>query len=170
LKDKIFEKCKFISCTFLDCDLSGAEFSDCSFENCSVGPVKVLDASFRNVIFKNSKLVGVDFSKCSSGFFELHFFKSLLDTCNFSMTKMTVSTLSEIIIRDCTFFETDLQKVDFQNCDLAGSSFHLARLEKADFRSAKNYSINPATNKIKGARFSLPEAISLLSGFDIELE
>lgn len=170
LQDKIFEKCKFNHCTFLDCDFSGVEFADCSFENCSVGPVKVFDTSFRNVIFQNSKLVGVDFSKCSTSFFELHFLQSLVDTCNFSATKMTVSTLSDSTIRGCTFGETDLRKVIFQNCDLNGSAFHLAKLEKADFRTAKNYSINPASNKIKGALFSLPGAISLLHAFDIKLD
>lgn len=43
-------------------------------------------------------------------------------------------------------------------------------LTKADLRQAKNYSIRPDSNKIKKAKFSLPEAMLLLYGLDIELE
>jgi len=43
-------------------------------------------------------------------------------------------------------------------------------LEKADFRSAFNYSIDPETNRIRKARFSVPAVTGLLDKYDIEIE
>jgi hypothetical protein len=40
-------------------------------------------------------------------------------------------------------------------------------LEKADFSTAKNYTIDAENNKLKKAIFSLPEVIGLLSKYDI---
>jgi len=39
----------------------------------------------------------------------------------------------------------------------------------ADFASAVRYDIDPQTNKIKKAKFSLPEAVGLLKGFAITI-
>jgi fluoroquinolone resistance protein len=49
------------------------------------------------------------------------------------------------------------------------SVFDRTNLEKADFRSAGNYSIDPTTNKIKKARFSLDGVAGLLDKYDIEI-
>jgi hypothetical protein len=42
-------------------------------------------------------------------------------------------------------------------------------MEKADFRSAFNYSINPEINRIKKAKFSLTGLQGLLGKYDIEI-
>jgi len=42
-------------------------------------------------------------------------------------------------------------------------------LEKVDFSTSFNYSIDPEMNKIKKAKFSLPEVIGLLNKYDIEI-
>ena len=48
-------------------------------------------------------------------------------------------------------------------------SEHNCNLSKANFLEAKNYAINPQVNKIQKGKFSIPEALSLLRGFEIEL-
>jgi hypothetical protein len=50
-----------------------------------------------------------------------------------------------------------------------GSSFENTNLEKADFGTAYNYSINPNLNRIKKAKFSLPAVTGLLDQYDIEI-
>ena len=40
-------------------------------------------------------------------------------------------------------------------------------LEKADFRTAKNYSIDPEQNRLKKAKFSLSGVVGLLRKYDI---
>jgi uncharacterized protein YjbI with pentapeptide repeats len=59
---------------------------------------------------------------------------------------------------------------DFGKSDLTGSTFHNSNLSKANFIGAINYSINPLTNKLSKAKFSKPEALSLLDHLDIIIE
>jgi hypothetical protein len=40
----------------------------------------------------------------------------------------------------------------------------------ASFRNAKNYNIDPNNNFLKKTKFSVPEVISLLSAYDIEID
>ncbi|MCG8343444.1 MAG: hypothetical protein MI684_11495 [Chlorobiales bacterium] len=42
--------------------------------------------------------------------------------------------------------------------------------EKADFRSAYNFSINPKKNRIRKTKFSLSGLSGLLDAYDIEIE
>jgi fluoroquinolone resistance protein len=58
----------------------------------------------------------------------------------------------------------------FTNCDLAGAIFNNTILEKANFTTARNYSINPQTNVVKKAKFSLPGVVGLLDVFKITIE
>jgi hypothetical protein len=60
--------------------------------------------------------------------------------------------------------------VVFDNCDLLQAIFDLSIIEKADFRTAYNYSINPEKNRIKKAKFSVLGLSGLLEHYDIEIE
>ncbi len=60
-------------------------------------------------------------------------------------------------------------EADFRGADLSGTLFHNCDLSKADFSTAVNYNIDPGTNKIKKAKFSLFEVLGLLSVFDITI-
>lgn len=76
---------------------------------------------------------------------------------------------------DCSMKETDLAEADlsgslFKNCDLLHANFMHTMLEKADFRSAINYAIDPEQNKIKKAKFSYVGVVGLLSKYDIDIE
>jgi uncharacterized protein YjbI with pentapeptide repeats len=72
-------------------------------------------------------------------------------------------------LRENYFTNTCLNGADFSEADLSGTIFHNCDLCKADFSTATQYAIDPQTNKIKKARFSIPEVIGLLSGFDITI-
>lgn len=52
---------------------------------------------------------------------------------------------------------------------IINSLFGNTNLIKADFTNSTNYTINLLENKIQGAKFSLPDAISLLHGMNIEI-
>jgi fluoroquinolone resistance protein len=60
--------------------------------------------------------------------------------------------------------------VIFDNCDLKNAAFDQTILEKADFRTAFNYSIDPDNNKIKKAKFSISGLTGLLEKYNIEIE
>jgi uncharacterized protein YjbI with pentapeptide repeats len=70
-------------------------------------------------------------------------------------------------LHEVDFVDADLSMALFDNCDLQGAIFENSLLEKTDFLTAKNYSINPEINRIRKAKFSIPEVVGLLSKYDI---
>ena len=70
---------------------------------------------------------------------------------------------------DVDFRECDLSQADFAGTDLADSLFLATNLTQADFSRARNYQIDPSQNIVDEAKFSLPEAMSLLYSMDIVL-
>ena len=63
-----------------------------------------------------------------------------------------------------------LQKASFAGCKLQGTSFLQNNLTGADFRGATEYLFSLEGNQVKGAHFSLPEAVNLLSALGIVIE
>ena len=58
----------------------------------------------------------------------------------------------------------------FDNCDLARAAFVHSNLEKADLRTARNYTFDPELNRMKGAKFSHFGVSGLLTKYDISME
>jgi uncharacterized protein YjbI with pentapeptide repeats len=73
-------------------------------------------------------------------------------------------------LHEVDFTEADLSGVVFVNCDLAGVIFENTNLEKCDFRSAFNYTLDPEVNRIKKAKFSLSGIKGLLEKYQIDIE
>lgn len=73
-------------------------------------------------------------------------------------------------MHEVDFVESDLSNAVFDNCDLRGAIFDKSILEKADFRTAYNYSINPENNRLKKARFSISGVAGLLDKYGIEIQ
>ena len=98
----------------------------------------------------------------------------------FESCLLKLSVFNKLIIKNTRFTDCNLQEADFTgtdltgsvftNCDLMRATFEHTIIEKADFRSAFNFSINPETNRIRKARFSLPEVTGLLDVYGIEIE
>jgi uncharacterized protein YjbI with pentapeptide repeats len=68
------------------------------------------------------------------------------------------------------FTRTNLTRANLIETDFLGSRFADTNLSYADLSKATNYSIHPTVNRLKKTVFSLPEAVSLLSAFDIVLK
>ncbi len=83
---------------------------------------------------------------------------------------MTKIYLFDKTIEKITFSEHPLEQGEYENCDLQGASFDGSNLEKADFRTAINYTIDPIRNRIRKAKFSQLGLAGLLRNFDIEIE
>jgi fluoroquinolone resistance protein len=103
-------------------------------------------------------------------FLSVHFDDCLLNYAAFFGLTLRRSRFAGCIAREVDFREADLTEAVCTRTDFTGSKFHHTNLTKADFRHATAYTINPATNTVTKARFSLPEAVSLLNGFDIVIE
>jgi uncharacterized protein YjbI with pentapeptide repeats len=75
----------------------------------------------------------------------------------------------ECLAEDVDFREANLTLADLTYTDFTGSQFLRTNLSNADFLAATNYNISILSNNVKKAKFSLPEAISLLRNLDIDL-
>ena len=164
-----YANCKFLNCQFSGVDFTASDFTDCVFDHCEINLPILNNVGLKSASFKNCKLIGVDFSRCNASFLNLSFEDCLIDTCNFSGLKLKATPFPRCIIRETRFVESFLEEACFDGSDMEDTVFHQCNLQKASFVNARNYWIDPTTNKLKGATFSLPEAISLLAGLGIKL-
>lgn len=168
-----FYDCTFIGCAFAGCVFRTCKFINCTFQRCDLSLVQVPGSNFSFTRFEDSKLIGVDWTRGDwaatrlgdpIGFF----------TCVISHSTFIGLSLPGMEIRDCVavdvdFREVDISRADFTGTDLSESLFSNTNLTEADLSAARNYHITPGQNVLKRAKFSLPEAMSLLYSLDIDL-
>jgi len=162
--------CKFSNCNFSNTDLSHCDFMDCIFDNCNFSLVKVNNTGLKNIRLLKSKITGVDFSACKDFLLAFHFEGCTIDYCSFWGKKLKKTNFRECSIKESDFSEADLTGAAFNNCDLLNTVFKGTKLEKADFRTAANYIIDPEQNHLKKARFSIHGLPGLLAKYDIHIE
>jgi uncharacterized protein YjbI with pentapeptide repeats len=169
IQSKEFEDCTFEKCIFIECEFNACRFLDCNFSGCSISANKPFNSQFTNIVFKDSKIMGFDWTKAKNVRL-LSFERCDISYSNFSYLKLPELKLLECIAHEANFNETDLTSGIFTKTDFLNSVFSSTNLTKADFRKAFNFGIDFNFNTLKKARFSLPEAMSLLKSLDIILE
>jgi fluoroquinolone resistance protein len=169
LSRKVFEDCLFDHCDFLNCTMDNCKFINCRFEYCILSDVIPLDCRFQEPQFFRCKLMGMDWTRTLE-LREPDFQECRLDYSNFRLLKIPKTKMVNCEAREVAFIETDLNKSDFRLTDFEHSRFFKSDLTCADFKGAKNYSIDIKNNILKKTRFSLPEALMLLDSLDIIIE
>lgn len=165
---------RFIDCTFNGCNLSKAtflecDFQGCTFHNCDMSLMVIRKCSFKKIKINSSKALGINWSDA-----ENPFTIECIDS-NISYSTFAAKAIKKAVFKGCKVHEVDftqcnLAEADFTNADLTDSRFVHCDLSKADFNNAINYSIDLKINKVKGAIFSMPEAMTLLDCFDIVVQ
>jgi uncharacterized protein YjbI with pentapeptide repeats len=164
-----FDSCTFRNCAFAKASLLRCRVLDCAFESCDFSLLKVINTRFRDVRFKDCKMIGVNWTVISSAF-DLAFEHCLLDYSIFTSLDLRRTRLIRCSAREADFSESNLREAVCTRTDFQAARFSNTDLSKSDFRGASNYHIDLSVNKIRKAKFSLPEAISLLQGLDIDIE
>lgn len=165
-----YENCTFTNCNFGDIDFSDYTFIDCSFVSCNLSLCKVNHTAMRDVIFKDCKLLGIQFDTCHDFGLSFSFETCNLKHASFYKTKIKKTIFKNSQLEETDFSECDLSAAIFDHCNLAQAIFHHTNLEKADFSSSYNYSIDPEINRIKKAKFSIEGITGLLDKYDIIIE
>jgi fluoroquinolone resistance protein len=165
-----FFKCEFINCNFSKSDLSYNDFMECSFKNCNFSLAVLQNTGLKDIIFVGCKMMGLDFTVCNNFLFSMSFQDCILDYSTFLQKKMKKTNFIDCSLQDADFSNADLTMALFKNCDLMSTVFAGTILEKADFRSAKNFSLDPSENKMKQAKFSHLQLAGLLEKFDLAIE
>lgn len=164
-----FEDCLFQNIDFKEFDLSHTRFIDCVFKSCDLSNVQIRNARFLSPRFENCKLIGLDWPQLDD-FLNPHFDACMMSFSNFTGLKLKKTSIKNCILHDADFLQSDFSESIFSGSDLLNARFEETNISKSNFMGAINYQINPITNRVKGAKFSLSEAIGLLTGFDIIIE
>jgi fluoroquinolone resistance protein len=165
-----YNNCAFINCTFLNADLSEILFIECTFDNCDLSNAKLKNTSFQSVNFTNSKLLGLHFDDCKDFLLSFNFENCLLNYASFYKLRLHNTQFIHCKLEDVSFEKTDLTNAVFQHCDLNKALFDNTNLERADLKTAINFSINPEINPLKKARFSTQNIAGLLDKYKIIIE
>lgn len=168
-----FHNCTFVECAFAEAVFRSCRFVDCTFRQCDLSLIQVPDSAFSTTRFEESRVIGIDWTLANWGAIRLGmpiaFYK-----CVISYAIFIGLHLRGIEVKDCTavevdFREADLSQANFAGTDLSQSLFFNTDLTEANFRGARNYQIAPGQNVIAQAKFSMPEALSLLYNLNIVL-
>lgn len=172
------EGCTFVGCTFDDSHLREITFRDCrflacAFVACDLSLVDVGGSAFRDVSFDACNLTGVNWARAVATLhdpLEVDFRDCILDFAVFQGCALEGRRIDHCIAHECDFRDARLEGAVCRGSDFAGSNFDGADLRGADLRKARNYAIDVRTTQVKGARFSLPDAIVLLKGLEIDVD
>jgi fluoroquinolone resistance protein len=170
LSNQEFESCIFQHCDFSETIFYGVVFIDCQFFECNFSLAKLNDTALRNAHFVNCKLIGNVFSLCHPLLFSVTFDQCVLDYTSFSKRKMKKSRFTNCSIIEAQFVESDLTESTFLGCNLHRTLFQQSILEKVDFRSSQNYSMDLDQNRVKKAKFALAGVPGLLEKYGLNIE
>ncbi|MBN2830324.1 MAG: pentapeptide repeat-containing protein [Candidatus Cloacimonetes bacterium] len=163
----------FFKCLFKSCDLTDFHFDGildtCTFEECNLSLTSFKHSKLQGVKFLNCKLLGINFTECSPLGLALAFKSCMIRSCNFNYLDLSKTVFSGCNIFETDFIGTNLTGSNFSYSEFQNVTFHNTILINADFTNAHEYQINPLSNQIKNAKFSLPDAVSLLSNMGVKL-
>ena len=169
IQSVVFEECEFTYCDFPGCRFEKCRFLNCKFDECDLSNIIPVNCQFIEPEFTRCKVIGIDWTKAEK-IKELNFLECLVNYSNFRLLKLTKIKMVKCEAKEIDFIETDLSQGDFRDTDFENSIFFKTNLTDADFSRATNYVIDINTSILKRTRFSLPEALSLLTNLDIIVE
>ncbi len=76
-KDNIFYNCYFNYCDFSNASFTDVKFEDCEFNGCNFSFTNFSNVKLNNVLFKECKLLGIEFSKCNNFALTFNFFNCI---------------------------------------------------------------------------------------------
>jgi fluoroquinolone resistance protein len=164
-----FEECQFQGIDFSNYDLKSIAFLDCTFTSCNMANQPLHNASMRNIVFKGCKLMGVNW--CSLKRLEdPQYYECKMDFSSFQSLKLKRAIFKNCSAVEVDFSEADLSLCDFSETNFAGANFDRANLSGADFRTSRDYFFDLRTAKIKGAQFSFPQVVNLITALGAKVE
>lgn len=169
VKGREFQSCIFSNCDFSNSDFSYNKFLDCTFIGCNLSMMKLHGSTMNNTIFKNCKILGINFSECEDSLFAVQFESCILNYSSFMGKKMARTHFVQTDLKEVSFVETNLTGSVFDQTDMTGAIFNNTNLSAANLATAFNYVIDPQLNNVKKASFSLQDLPGLLTRFNIKI-
>ena len=114
-------------------------------------------------------MLGLQFENCNQFGLSFEFSGCTLNHSSFYQMSLRKIRFENCQLHEVDFTECDLSEGKFENCDLNRATFDRTNVEKVNFRSSYNYSIDPENNRIKKAIFSKDGITGLLDKYAIEI-
>lgn len=170
-----FIDCTFENCSFEDCRIIGCVFINCQFYECNIISLTSKNSEVKNIAFQKCNLIGVHcWNELLPAGKYAHSIDKLNDCCikynSFIEMPFQRFDFSSNTIQESIFEECDLQESNFRECRLEATQFFRCDMRKADFRDSRGYVIDIPSNRLKQAKFSFPEAASLLNSLEIIID
>ena len=164
-----YDNCIFQFCNFTGVDLHGVVFVECSFVSCNFSNAALGGCAFREVKFTGNKMLGLRFDQCNTSMLEMQFENCTLNFTSFYGLRLRKIRFTKCSMQEVDFTQTDLFNAVLDECDLLRAHFENTILEKTDFRTSYNYSLDPDLNMLTGAKFSQDGLAGLLDKYKIEI-
>lgn len=165
-----YENCVFSHCALSKADLGKSKFTDCRFVDCDLSMARLTGTSFSDCAFVDCRMFGLLFYNCHPFGLGFRFERCQLNHSSFFKTKIRAMIFQECSLEEVDFTDADLTGATLSACNLKNAMFENTILEKADFRGAYNFSIDPDLNRMRRARFSRTELNGLLDKHDLDIE
>lgn len=162
-----FEDCHFEQCNFSKTPLNHLRFFDCMFVNCNLSLSHMDETVWQNVRFKDCKMMGLHFENCNSFGWDVKFEGCQLDHSSFYGMKLNKQAFLTCELKGVDFSSAILTGAIFSNCNMENGKLVGCDLQKADFSTAYNYSMDPELNKLGKAKFSQDGVSGLLTKYKI---
>ena len=114
-------------------------------------------------------MLGLRFDVCNKNL-RTGFNRCVLDYSSFYKVKLKGALFQDTKLMEVNFTEADLTSVSFAGCDLSGTVFEDTILVSADFRSARNFIIDPERNTLQKAKFASFDLARLLTKYRLDIE
>jgi len=165
-----FEEYRFVNCDFGGANLSNLRFSDCLFERCNLASAALAGTALQNVAFDECKLLGLQFTACRDMLFGVHFDHCQMRYASFAGRYMPNTRFVGCALDEADFADADLTGAAFTDCSLAGAVFQNTTLVEADFATATGFTIDPESNRLQRARFSLHGLLGVVAKYELVVE
>lgn len=166
--DAEYSMCRFVGCDFSSIRVADVNFEECQFVGCNFSLTKFC-AVLADIVFLECKMTGGDFTEVNKFRLSVSFEKCLLSYASFVEAKIKGTIFKECDLSGAYFDGAVLADAVFDKCDLLSTSFHKADLRRANFVSARNFTINPNECQVKRAVFAETDLRGLLAHLDIEI-
>jgi uncharacterized protein YjbI with pentapeptide repeats len=124
--------------------------------------------ALRGVEFIGCRLTGVDWTDIAPNP-TLAFDGCNLHYASFVSVNLTGARFLRCRAAEVNFIEARLADADFTGSDLSGSKFEHCDMRKADFRETQGFFVDPANNRVKGARINMATAVLLATSFGLRV-
>lgn len=174
VEDVEFVDCHFRSCRFVDCQFSSVSFVDCVFTDCAMVSPIFSNSEMKHMEFKACQLQGISWEEVKP-MGKIARLLSKMEGCTVKYSQFVDIYLDKVSfarsnIAQSMFANCALKSSDFSQCKLSETEFFQCDLQKSNFQQASSYTIDVATCKLKGGKFSMPEVLNLLDSFEIIID